>query len=66
MNQWYLQPVIDHIAVVNDNMKAHVSVVELNASKGGKKIAYYCPNQSYLLEVQRYHLVMSSLILARL
>ena len=36
MNQWYLQPMIDHIAVVDDNMKAHPSVLELNTSKGGK------------------------------
>jgi len=51
---------------VNDNMKAHASVLELNASKGGEKIAYYCSNQSCLLEVQRHRLVMFSLILARL
>jgi len=35
-NQWYLQPTRDHIAVVNDGMKAHASVLELNASRRGK------------------------------
>jgi len=66
MGQWHLQPVIDHITVVNNSMKAHVSVLELNARKGGKKIAYYCSNQSCLSEAQRHHLMMFLLILAQL
>jgi len=37
MIQWYLQPTRDHIAVVNDNMKAHASVLELNVRRRGKK-----------------------------
>jgi len=43
-NQWYLQPTRDHIAVVNDGMKTHASVLELNASRRRKdSILFFQP-----------------------